>query len=174
MCALKTRSGFHVEWKWRCPVWRAVRQAVAVKGQAITAGMLCLFCPLYQKIPVRRVTSRATRHMNTSSLVWPRVTGPGSVHNTTSHIIAQTNVAILTTLFSFKVSSCGIHCGRSGTERGLSQKNSVFHYLYYIADPPFSVTYLAIDGQWALCRPQFRTDITPLHSISIKNACNPP
>jgi len=47
LCTENTRPGYHVRWKLRCPVWRAVRQAVTLRGRAITAGMSYLFCPLY-------------------------------------------------------------------------------------------------------------------------------
>ena len=48
------------------------RQAVALRGRVLTAGMSCLFCPLDQRTPVRTVASPAI-----SSLVRPRATGQG-------------------------------------------------------------------------------------------------
>lgn len=75
--------------------------------------------------------------------------GPASVHNTTSRIMAQADVANFTILFSTKGSSCGTNCGRSGTGRGLSPITSVFLCQNYFADPPLPLTCVAMGGQWA-------------------------
>jgi hypothetical protein len=68
-CAQEAKIRFSSSVKIKCPVWRAVSQAVAVRGRATTARMLYLFCPLDERTPVRTTASPATRHMGISSLV---------------------------------------------------------------------------------------------------------
>jgi hypothetical protein len=136
-----------------CPVWRAVRHAVAVRGRAITAKMLYLFCPWDERTPVRTTASPATRHMSLSSQsCLAPCYGSRSVHNTTSRTVAQAVCRRLLTsakLVIFKGSSCGIVNGQSGTGTGFSPKHSEFLWQYHFTHPPFSLTYRKMDGHWA-------------------------
>jgi hypothetical protein len=157
----QTSSGFRLWWKLQCPVWRAVRRAVAIRGRAVTAGMSYLYCPLDYRTPVRTLTSPAI-----SSLVWPRATGQRLF--TTSWAVSRRRQTSPISRYCLapKDSSGGIQCGRNGTGSGLSPITSAFLCQNYFTDPPFSLTWRAMDGQWAPFRPHFRRNINQPHSSS--------
>ena len=124
---------FSCSTKMPCPVWRAVRRALAVRGCVITVGQLYLFCPLDEGDSVRTVVSPATRHMSISTLVWP-VPGRKSVHNTMKPTTAHTAFLWLLTfaILTFKGSLRGTCGGQCGTGRGAFSLSIISPSLHFL------------------------------------------